>query len=296
MSDRIPGPGDRALSLAFETVMAGLRRLPYERRIPAGGRLFSQALGPLAGWRRRIRRNLALARPDLPREEVERLARAVPDNVGRAMAETYSGAEFTTRMAETSSLEGEGLPVLEAAAREGRPVVLACAHFGNYDALRAVVAARGWPIGGLYRPMSNPAFNTHYVPAISAIAEPVFPRGREGLGQMLRFIRGGGMIALGFDLHVQEGAPLTFFGLPAMTSLTPAELALRHDAPLIPMHAIRQPDGFRFRVHAFAPIPPGDPAAMMQACNDGLETLVRQHMDQWFWVHRRWKAAEEDRR
>ena len=28
---------------------------------------------------------------------------------------------------------------------------------------------------------------------------------------------------------------------------------------------------------------------MMQALNDDLEMLVRRHMDQWFWVHRRWK-------
>ncbi|WP_410217677.1 hypothetical protein [Paracoccus sp. (in: a-proteobacteria)] len=27
----------------------------------------------------------------------------------------------------------------------------------------------------------------------------------------------------------------------------------------------------------------------MQALNHDLEMLVRRHMDQWFWVHRRWK-------
>lgn len=291
MSDDIPSPRDRAASLAFEAVIGGLRRLPYERRIPAAGRVFARLLGPLAGWPARIRANLALACPDLAPAEIARLVRAVPDNAGRAMAETYSGAEFTARMAATSWLEGEGLPVIEAAAGGGRPVILACAHFGNYDALRAVLAARGWPVGGLYRPMNNIAFNRHYVPAIEAIAEPVFPRGREGLGRMLRFLRQGGMLCLGFDQHVRGGETLSFFDLPAKTALTPAELALRHDAPLVPIHAIRQPDGLTFRVHAFAPVPPGEPAAMMQACNDGLEALVRAHMDQWFWVHRRWKGV-----
>jgi KDO2-lipid IV(A) lauroyltransferase len=28
---------------------------------------------------------------------------------------------------------------------------------------------------------------------------------------------------------------------------------------------------------------------MTQEFNDRLEVMVRQHMDQWFWVHRRWK-------
>ena len=71
--------------------------------------------------------------------------------------------------------------------------------------------------------------------------------------------------------------------------LTPAELALRYDALLIPVHGIRCPDGLRFRVHVGQPVEPGEPAAMMQALNDDLEMLVRRHMDQWFWVHRRWK-------
>jgi KDO2-lipid IV(A) lauroyltransferase len=30
---------------------------------------------------------------------------------------------------------------------------------------------------------------------------------------------------------------------------------------------------------------------MTQALNDSLELLVRQHLDQWFWIHRRWKVA-----
>ena len=30
-------------------------------------------------------------------------------------------------------------------------------------------------------------------------------------------------------------------------------------------------------------------ATMMQALNDDLERQVRVHMDQWFWIHRRWK-------
>jgi KDO2-lipid IV(A) lauroyltransferase len=29
---------------------------------------------------------------------------------------------------------------------------------------------------------------------------------------------------------------------------------------------------------------------MTQALNDSLEALVRQHPEQWFWIHRRWKG------
>ncbi|MDP0925884.1 lysophospholipid acyltransferase family protein [Paracoccus onubensis] len=281
--------GDRLANAAFVAVMSVARLLPYERRIPALGWLFSNLLAPVAGWRRRIRDNLALARPDLTREEVEDVVRAVPNNAGRSVAEIYSGHEFTDRIRSSDPLEGPGLPELEAAFASGRPVIIACAHFGNYDAMRTALSARGWPVGALYRPMNNEAFNRHYIPAITAIAEPLFPRGRAGLAAMLRFLKGGGWLALGYDQFDRHAPELQFFDLPSRTVLTPAELAIRYNALILPVHGIRQPDGLSFRVHVGEPVEHDEPAVMMQALNDDLEALVRRHMEQWFWVHRRWK-------
>lgn len=289
--DNAPIPlRDRLASGVFQGLIAGFGLLPYRRRIPAMGWVFAHLVGPLAGWRRRIRANLALAAPELSAAEIRRLTRAVPDNAGRALMEIYSGAEFTAQVTATDPLTGPGLDALESAAAAGRPVILACAHFGNYDAMRAAIAARGWPVGALYRPMNNRAFNRHYIPAMQAIAQPLFARsGRAGLTGMIRFLRGGGMLCLGFDQYDRHGTTLRWFGLPTETVLTPADLALKYDAALIPIAAIRQPDGLSFAVRVGAPVPPGTAAGMMQALNDDLEALVAAHMDQWFWVHRRWK-------
>ena len=61
-------------------------------------------------------------------------------------------------------------------------------------AMAANLLARGYPVGALYREMSNDHFNSHYVSAISAIGTPLFPRGRAGLAGMVRFLRGGGTL------------------------------------------------------------------------------------------------------
>ena len=289
MSDTTPSLIDRLTNGVFLGLMGLARLLPYERRIPAIGWFFSRVIAPVAGWRQRIRDNLAMARPDLDRAEVEALVRAVPDNAGRSLAEIYSGDEFTARIRERGVIEGPGLVALEQAFESQRPVILACAHFGNYDAMRAMLVARGWPVGALYRPMNNEAFNRHYVPAITAIAEPLFPRGRAGLAAMIRFLKGGGWLALGFDQYDRHATELRFFDLPTRTVLTPADLALRHDALLVPINGIRQQNGLDFRIHIGDPVEHGEPRDMMQALNDGLEMLIRRHMEQWFWIHRRWK-------
>lgn len=266
-----------------------LLRLPYRWRVPLCGWVLSRVIAPVAGYRRRVRQNLALVLPDLPADEVARIARAVPDNVGRTVIEIYSGPEFIAR-AVARPLTGAGVAALEEAHRRKRPVILVTGHFGNYDASRAALIARGYRVGALYMPMANRYFNEHYVKAISGIGTPLFPRGRAGLADMVRHLRSGGMLGMLVDQHMGHGEELTFFDRPALTALSAAELALKYKALLVPTYAIRRADGLSFDIIVEAPIPEGTPEAMTQALNDSLEALVRQHLDQWFWIHRRWKV------
>lgn len=268
-----------------------LMRLPYRLRVPLCGWAVSRIVAPVARYGQRVRDNLAHVMPDLPEAEVKRLVRAVPDNVGRTVIEIYSGAEFIAH-AVTHPLTGAGVAALAEAHAAGRPVILVTGHFGNYDASRAALIARGYNVGALYMPMSNSFFNQHYEAAIGSIGRPLFPRGKKGLGEMVRHLKSGGMLGMLIDQHMGHGAPLTFFGKTALTALSAADLALKYDALLVPTYGIRGPDGLSFTIVVEAPIPHGSPEAMTQALNDSLEVLTRQHMDQWFWIHRRWKGGQ----
>lgn len=283
-----PSLSDRLGNAAFTAVTKLAARMPYERRVAFAGRLATRVIAPLVGWRRRIRENLALTCPELPAAEVARLVRAVPDNVGRTLAEIYSGSQFIARIRDLP-LTGPGAALLEELKQAGKSAILVSGHFGNYDAWRGALAAKGYRIGALYRPMNNRAFNARYVAAITRIAAPLFSRDKRGMGQMLRFLREGGMLALGIDQYFRNGADLTFFGRTARTPLSAAELALKYDVPMIPIFATRQEDGLSFVIEVLDPIAPGTAEEMSQRFNDVLEAKVRAHMGQWFWIHRRWK-------
>ncbi|MBT8410043.1 MAG: lysophospholipid acyltransferase family protein [Alphaproteobacteria bacterium] len=278
---------------ALRTMIRFLLLLPYRWRVPLCGWLVARVIAPLAGYDRRIRRNLRIVASDLPEAEVRRLVRAVPDNIGRSIIEIYSGTQFTSQAAAIPP-EGPGLAALRHATDAGRAVILVTAHIGNYDALRAALVARGYTIGFLYQRMKNPYFHEHYLAAIAAISAPGFERGKPGLSGMIRFLKGGGTLGVLIDQHVASGAALTFFGKKAMTALSVAELALKYDAELIPAYGLRKPDGFGFDIRLEAPVPHSTAEEMTQALNNSLEAQVRSHMDQWFWIHRRWKALERE--
>ena len=67
--------------------------------------------------------------------------------------------------------------------------------------------------------MNNGYFNNWYEKAISKIGTPIFPRGRKGLSDLIKFLRNGGMAGFLIDQHMRDGAPLTYFGKTALTGI-----------------------------------------------------------------------------
>ncbi|MEL6167751.1 MAG: lauroyl acyltransferase [Pseudomonadota bacterium] len=281
-------PRDRIEDLAFRALISSALALPYPARVRAMGTFADTVVAPLAGWRDRIRANLAHVRPDLPESETKRLIHAVPNNVGRTLIENYDTVGLLAR-GKSQSLEGDGLADLEAARRDGRPAILATGHFGNYEVPRAALVAQGYQVGALYRPMSNAFIDRHYAQTIKGFGGPVVSQGQKGTAAFIRALRDGRMMVLLFDLHVFGAPRMDFLGKPARTAVSAAKMALRHDALLIPFFGVRNPDGLTFRAIFDAPIPPSDPETMTAELNARLGARIDATPEQWFWIHRRWK-------
>jgi Kdo2-lipid IVA lauroyltransferase/acyltransferase len=264
--------------------------LPYAWRVAFLGWLMRRVIGPLAGYGSRARENLQLIWPDLSPARREEIAQGALDNAGRTLIENYSTRAFLAHAGRIEP-EGPGYAALMAAREAKRPVILVSGHFGNYEAARAALVARGFDIGGLYRNLSNRYFNAHYVRTMQAFGGPVFPQGRSGTAGFVRHLKEGGQLVLLFDQDVPGAPTLPFLGQPARTALSAAELAIRLKADLIPFFAIRQPDGLSFRVELDPPVPPGPPEAMMLAVTQALEARIKADPGQWFWIHRRWKGG-----
>lgn len=288
MSDAKKGTfGDWITDRIMRGAIAASAILPYGLRVRGFGALTERVIAPLAGFRRRAERNLALIYPDMPAPERHRIARAVCNNVGRTFIENYARKGFA-RQIEQATLRGNGLDPLAQAQADGRPVLFVTGHFGNHEAPRMALTQRSYRIGGLYRPMSNPYFNAHYEQTMLDMSGDVFPQGRRGTAGFVRMLRDGGMGTLLFDVRATAFGKMPFLGHPAHTATSAAEIALRLDALVIPYFATRLPDGLNFEIEIEAPIPLTDVPTMMRAMTDRLEAHIRAHPEQWFWVHNRW--------
>jgi len=255
--------------------------------------IFARVFAPLMGWPKRIGTNLSFAMPKIPASQHDQIARQNCRNLGATLFEIFIPA-YTRKLAQQAQIMGPGADAITRAIADKTPVILVSGHFGNYDIIRSKMIANGVDLGGLYRPLNNEWLNKTYVRAISQTGTPLFPRDKAGFTDMLKHIKRGGSVALLIDQHMDKGLPVTFFGKTAYSSGSAAQLALKHNRPLIPIYAIRQSNGREFMIWVDTPIAPSDPTKMTQELNDSLERVVRDNIDQWAWPHKRWKVNRRE--
>ncbi len=125
----------------------------------------------------------------------------------------------------------------------------------------------------------------------------MLPKGGQGAVRLLRAIKNGQSLAMLVDQKMNDGIAVPFFGRDAMTAPAIAEFALRYDMPIIPVRVVRT-KGCHFEATVYPPLEyektgdeEKDSLIIMTKINALLESWIREHPAQWFWVHKRWPKA-----
>ena len=289
------------ISRLFNSLWHHVRYIPLLSALSISrGRAFdrrSRALGVLVGLvvryfpiaRRRVDRELRRVYPDMPRSERMVLCHKMGRNMGRTLFEILHCAEFQT-LHERNIVSGPGFATLKQAHAVGKGAIIVSGHFGQWEAIRSTLKARGMETGAVYRPQTNRHYERRLFAGIEAGGKPILATGKIGTRALVRHIRKGGFIAILLDEKYTDGARLPFLGHPALTSLAAAQLALKYDLPMVPAFGTRTGDGTQFNVEFDAAIAPSDSLTMTQTFNDNLSDRILNDPDQWYWMLHRWKG------
>jgi KDO2-lipid IV(A) lauroyltransferase len=108
-------------------------------------------------------------------------------------------------------------------------------------------------------------------------------------------LRRGKHVAMLVDQHYGRGVEVTFFGRKCLANPLIAMLAREIECPIHGTRVIRLP-GNRFAGEISEEVAPVrdhqgriDVNGTMQAITAVIEGWVREHPDQWLWLHRRWR-------
>jgi Kdo2-lipid IVA lauroyltransferase/acyltransferase len=235
--------------------------------------------------------NLAQCFPNRSEAERRAIARRTFRHFGQLLLELLRfGARDRARMVEI-----EGAERVRHAYAKGKGVLFFTGHFGFWE-LHAIHHGSAFePIGVIARALDNPRLNALLERIRGATGNHCIYR--EGaVRRVLKTLHGGHGVAMLIDQHMHspDAIWVNFFERPAATTSTLAALALRTEAPVIPVFALPQPGGrYKFVYEAPVEPPSGEgPEAVReftQRCTDVLEMYVRRHPELWLWMHRRWR-------
>jgi KDO2-lipid IV(A) lauroyltransferase len=287
------------LGVAAVLLLKILRRIDPDRLADFAAALMRH-LGPVLPEHRVGRANLMAAFPEKREVEIEAILTGVWDNLGRV------GAEF----AHLDSLRGEhvdgggaghiafsdrDVEIFQRLRLDGKPGFVFAAHLANWEVPALAATIYGLDTTIVYRR-----------PNLGAIAEAIL-RTRQGhMGRLIastpdapfkiaRALEQGSHVAMLVDQHFTHGVDVTFFGRRCKANPLLARLARHFDAPIHGVRVIRV-NGRHFRAELTDALEvPRDQhgrlhvTGTMQVITATIEQWVREHPEQWLWLHRRWR-------
>ena len=264
--------------------------------ISASGALLGDFTFHVLRLRRRVvLENIHIALgPDLDPSKARLIARRCYRVFGRTHLE-YFGLPALHRRSVLETIQVDGLEHLEAAKARGKGIILLMSHFGNWEMLGLMGNHLGLEVNLLVGDLSNPGVDEAMNRLRERLGLKILRRGM-ALRETLKLLRSGGTVLFPGDQEARwHGVTVPMFGRATLTHPGAAHFAVKSGAAILMGFPIRE--GASFRMRFLPPILPEEGSGKEQILDltarhvAALESVVRDHPEQWFWMHKRWKAA-----
>ena len=236
-------------------------------------------------------RNIELAFPELALPAKSAMRRAVLRSTAQQTAEILRVWTHPSRANLRHIRYLHGTELFSKAMAQGRGVIIAAPHFGNWELLNQWLASQG-PITILYRPSRSPILDA-FLQRVRGIGNVRQVKAEaKTVRQLFKVLKDGGTVGILPDQQPKlgDGAFAPFFGVQAFTMTLLSRLAHRTHASVLFGWCERVNADFVFDIH-FATADPAiaheDPGIAAAALNAGVEQIARRDPTQYQWTYKR---------
>ncbi len=190
--------------------------------------------------------------------------------------------------------------LLELLLTPRQPLIMATAHYGNFEIIGYTMATLGFATVNVARPIDNPYINEFILGVRERRGQQILYK-KGATGSMQDVLADHGV--LGFIADQNAGAKgqfADFFGRPASTYKSIGLLAIQFRCPIVVGYARRVGTGLQYELAVQEIIHPGDwetqalageeLAWITQRFSRAMEEFIRVEPRQYWWIHRRWKS------
>ncbi len=235
--------------------------------------------------------NLGFSYPAASLEEKQRIVDGVFESIARLMVTV---AKFPTLNRDNVNdwIRYEGLENYLAAKQQGRGVLVATAHLGNWEMSAYSHALMTEPMNVMVRPLDNPLIDA-LVESRRQMSGNRLIFKWDGARAVIRALRNNEAVGILIDQNTTaaEGVFVNFFGRQACAGTAFTKLAQHSGAVVIPGFAFWSKDERKYVLRFYPSLEmSGDVRADTERIHAFFETVIREFPEQWMWIHRRWKT------
>ena len=169
-------------------------------------------------------------------------------------------------------------------------------HLGAFDLQITNMALRGLKPNIIGTALGDERLNELLVKYRNAHGAIAIARGKESV-RLFKALKSGGSIAILIDQDTKvKSRFVNFFGKPASTPIGATVLALKSGCAVVPTYVYLD-ENYKQQMVILPEIPlvyTGDEEQDLiintQNFTNFTEDIVRQHPEQWVWMHERWKT------
>ena len=260
------------------------------------GEIIGKYFGPLFRKKTIAKKNILIAFPDLNENSINEMIERMWKNIGRIFGEYVHINKFSIMDLKKIKIGFANKNNFEILKKNNKPVVFFSGHFANFELMAKCLQELGFNIGAIYRPLNNIFLN----PIMEFIRKknicPIqIEKGSNGTKKLIKHISTNNPLALMIDQRLSSSIRVPFFNQPATTTTTPAQLAIKYDALLVPVFLKRlEKTNFEFFIEEPLIINrtndyDNNIFNITQSMNKKIEEFIKRDPAHWLWSHDRWK-------
>lgn len=286
---------------ALTVGLLGAIRHTDRRRMANFAGALMRKIGPLFKEHRIGREQLRAAFPEKSAAEIEAILSGVWDNLGRiaiefAHLDDFCVEGFGRQTPDVITYPPESKERYDWITKSGKATIGFAAHLANWELPGVGAKLIGVKSAVLYRRPNIGAVNDVIVKLREPLMGELIPTGLDAPVRLARLLQSGIHVGMLADQHYSKGVEVTFFGRPCLANPLIAMLARQTELPIYGMRVVRKEDGNSFWGEVSDPVEPVrdaggrvDIRGTTQAITTVIEGWIRQHPEQWLWLHRRWR-------
>jgi Kdo2-lipid IVA lauroyltransferase/acyltransferase len=258
-------------------------------------------VGPMFKEHQLGREQLRAAFPEKSDAEIETILSGVWDNLGRVSVEfahldDFGVEGFEPRKADQIIYDLETRARFDRVAKSGKATIAFAAHIANWELPGVGAKLTGLKTAALFRRPNIGALSDAVIKLRQPLMGELVATSFDAPLKLARMLEAGIHVGMLADQHYTKGVEVTFFGRRCLANPLVAQLARQTECPIHGIRLVRQPDGNSFWgefTEAIDPVRDADGriaiAGTTQKITSVIEGWVREHPEQWLWLHRRWR-------